>query len=193
MRRSVSSLFRTVLLVVLGLSIFGFALSASAAPAPKRAYDPCYQPPPSKIASVSAGSKSAPLNGIECCVVYGKTQSADSVKGRTIEKAKRIPLLPPCEEKEEVSTTCGIPYNADAVVGSLPFETQAYWAAGKVANDVTVSAGTYWVNGVETAEDGSEYYEIIVSCQLLYVPVETMQPSYEAPWNGEALPTADAS
>lgn len=187
MRRSVSSLFRIVLLVVLALSTFVFALSASAAPTAKRAYDPCYIP--SKVASVSASSKSAPLTAIECCEVYGKTQSANSVKGRSIEKAKR-PLLPPCEEEP---ATCGIPYSADAVVGSLPFETQAYWAAGKVANGVTVSAGTYWVNGVETAEDGSEYYEIIVSCQLLYVPVDTMQPSYEAPWNGEALPTADAA
>jgi hypothetical protein len=189
MRHSVSSLLRTVLLVVLALSTFVFALSASAAPAPKRAYDPCHIP--SKIASVSAGSKSAPLTAIECCVVYGKGQDTSSVKGRSIEKAKRIPLPPPCEE--EVPATCGIAYSADAVVGSLPFETQAYWAAGKVANGVTVSAGTYWVNGVETAEDGSEYYEIIVSCQLLYVPVDTMQPSYEAPWNGEALPTADAA
>lgn len=188
MRHSVSALLRTVLLVVLALSTFVFALSASAAPAPKRAYDPCYTPP-SKIASLSAGSKSAPLTAIECCIVYGKAQSADSVKGRSVEKAKRIPL-PPCEEEPAI---CGIPYSADAVVGSLPFETQAYWAAGKVANGVTVSAGTYWVNGVETAEDGSEYYEIIVSCQLLYVPVDTMQPSYEAPWNGEALPTADAA
>lgn len=188
MRHSVSSLLRTVLLVVLGLSTFVFALSASAAP--KLAYDPCYTPP-TKIASISAGTKAAPKAAIECCIVYGKAQSADSIKGHSVEKAKRIPLPPPC--KEEVPATCGIPYSTDAVVGSLPFETQAYWAAGKAADGVTVSAGTYWVNGVETAEDGSEYYEIIVSCQLLYVPVETMQPSYEAPWNGEALPTADAA
>ncbi|MCC6805543.1 MAG: hypothetical protein IT319_21865 [Anaerolineae bacterium] len=188
MRRSVSSLFRTLLLVVLGLSAFVFALSASAAPAAKRAYDPCYIP--AKIASISAGTKSAPQDVIECCVVYGKAQSANSIKGRSVEKAKR-PAPPPCEEEQPA--TCGIPYSTDAVVGSLPFETQAYWAAGKVANGVTVSAGTYWVNGVETGEDGSAYYEIIVSCQLLYVPVDTMQPSYEAPWNGEALPSADAS
>lgn len=197
MRHSVSSLLRTVLLVVLGLSTFVFALSASAAPAAKRDYDPCHlaSPFPFKIAStsLSTGTKSAPYEPIECCIVYGKTQSADSIKGHSVEKAKRIPLPPPCEEKAEAPSICGIPYSTDAVVGSLPFETQAYWAAGKAADGVTVSAGTYWVNGVETAEDGSEYYEIIVSCQLLYVPVETMQPSYEAPWNGEALPTADAA
>lgn len=188
MRRSPASLLRIVLFVVLGLSVFGFSLSASAAPAPKRAYDPCYIP--TKIASVSASTKATPHAAIECCVVYGKAQNTNSIKGRSIEKAKR-PLLPPCEE--EAPATCGIPYSADAVVGSLPFDEQAYWAPGKVANDVTVSAGTYWVNGVATAEDGSEFYEIIVSCQLLYVPVDTMQPSYEAPWNGEPLPTADAS
>lgn len=189
MLRTPASQFRILLMVVLALALSAFAMSAAAAPATKKAYDPCYIPP-SKIASTAASiNKAAPELAIECCIVYGKTQRTSTA---VVEKGKRLPPPPPpCEE--EPPSICGIPYTSAAVVGELPFDQQAYWAAGKVANGVTVSAGTYWVNGVESADDGSEYYEIIVSCQLLYVPVESMQPSYEPPWNGEALPTADAS
>lgn len=85
--------------------------------------------------------------------------------------------------------TCPIAYTDGAVVGDLPFDTQAYWAPGKPALKVTLNKGTYWVFGVATAEDGAEYYQILVSCQKLYVPIEAMQPSYVAPWHGEPLPT----
>lgn len=184
MRHSPSSLFRVLLLVVLGILLSGLAVTASAAPQ-SPAGDPCYIPP-SKIATApDAAIKSPPQGFIECCIVYGKAPSTAATK----ENMKRRPLPPPCEP----DPICGIAYTNAAVVGSLPFNQQAYWAPGKLATGVSVNAGTYWVNGIGTAENGAEFYQIIVSCQYLFVPVAAMQPSYEPPWSGEALPTTAIS
>ena len=73
-----------------------------------------------------------------------------------------------------------------AVVGDMPNNTQAYWAPGKVSPDVTINAGTYWVVG---EDESGQYYKIILACQYLWVPVDSMQPSYQAPWSGQPLPT----
>ncbi len=74
----------------------------------------------------------------------------------------------------------------DAVVGDLPFSTQAYYAPGEVSPGVVIDPGTYWVLG----EDASgEYYKIVLSCQYLWVPINSMQPSFQAPWSGQPLPT----
>ncbi len=45
-------------------------------------------------------------------------------------------------------STC-LPLTADAVVGDMPFQTQAYWAPGKVSPDLMIDPGTYWVLGEE--------------------------------------------
>ncbi len=77
-----------------------------------------------------------------------------------------------------------------AVVGDMPFSTQAYYAPGKVSPGVVIDPGTYWVLG----EDASgEYYKIVLSCQYLWVPINSMQPSFQAPWSGQSLPTTVVS
>ncbi len=73
----------------------------------------------------------------------------------------------------------------DAVVGDMPFSTQAYYAPGKAANGVVLNPGTYWVLG---EDESGEYYKIVLSCQYLWVPVNSMQPSFQAPWSGQPLP-----
>ncbi len=79
-----------------------------------------------------------------------------------------------------------LPLTADAVVGDMPFQTQAYWAPGKQSPGLMIDPGTYWVLG----EDSSgSYYEILLACQYLWVPVDAMQPSFQPPWNGQPLPT----
>lgn len=72
-----------------------------------------------------------------------------------------------------------------SVVGSLPGATRAYYSPGNLST-VTLNAGTYWVIGMD--ESGA-YYRIMLACQFLWVPVESMQPNWEAPWNGQPLPT----
>lgn len=76
-----------------------------------------------------------------------------------------------------------------AVVGQLPNATQAYFSPGNLST-VTVNAGTYWVIGVDSS---GAYYKIVLACQYLWVPINTMQPSYQAPWHGESLPTGVVS
>lgn len=81
--------------------------------------------------------------------------------------------------------TC-IPIPAGSVVGDLPFSTQAYYSPGNLAQGVVLNPGTYWVIG---QDESAQYYKIILSCQYLWVPVNTMQPSYQQPQNGAPLPT----
>ena len=75
---------------------------------------------------------------------------------------------------------------AGSVVGDAPFETQAYYAPGEVSPGVILNPGTYWVIG---EDESGAYYKIMLSCQYLWVPVESMQPSFQSPWNGQPLPT----
>jgi hypothetical protein len=75
---------------------------------------------------------------------------------------------------------------SNAVVGNLPFSSQAFYAPGKEANGVTVNAGTYWVLGVD---ETGEFYKIQIACERLWLPVTVLQPSFEPPWSGQPLPT----
>jgi len=83
--------------------------------------------------------------------------------------------------------TC-LPLTANSIVGNMPFQTQAYWAPGKVSPGVLINPGTYWVLGEDST---GKYYKILLSCQYLWVPVESMQPSFQAPQNGAPLPTTN--
>jgi len=78
------------------------------------------------------------------------------------------------------------------VVGDLPIATLADYAPG-LASTVTLNPGTYVVSGVATDSAGNKFYRILLSCKYLYVPTDTMQPSYQAPQNGEPLPTNPVS
>ncbi len=81
-----------------------------------------------------------------------------------------------------------VPLTPDSVVGDLPFQTQAYYAPGKVSPGVMVNPGTYWVLG---QDKNGEYYKIRIACQYLWVPVNVMQPSFQPPWQGQPLPTTN--
>ncbi len=91
------------------------------------------------------------------------------------------------------ASTCDISLDGH-VVGNLPFETRAYYAPGKITvPPVIVNAGNYWVLDRVADDTGQEYYEIVIACAKLYVPVETMTPSYDGPWTGEPLPVLSKS
>ncbi len=99
-----------------------------------------------------------------------------------------------CRGKCAPEPPCNLDIPDGSVVGSLPLDQIAFYAPGKITvPNITVNAGTYWVTGIGTADDGSQFYRIVISCQYLYVPLDTMQPSYQSPWNGEPLPTNEVS
>jgi len=79
-----------------------------------------------------------------------------------------------------------LPLPEGSVVGAMPLNTQAYFAPGEIAEGVIINAGTYWVLGVD---ESGQYYKILLACQYLWVPVDSMGPSYQAPWTGQPLPT----
>ncbi|MBI5957961.1 MAG: hypothetical protein HY866_04450 [Chloroflexi bacterium] len=78
-----------------------------------------------------------------------------------------------------------------SVVGAFVSNAQTYWAAdlNKATADpsIVIPAGkTAWVLGVSSSQ---EFYKILWSCTLLWVPTSTMGPNYDLVWNGKPLPT----
>ena len=201
MRRSRSTLSLWLCVAVFASLFSGFA--ASAAPL-KPGFVPCVgkiaannvekgtqiQPAatcctPAKITSNGQETKQTISDEpVECCLldklpVKGKVEIG--VKGAD-------PCPPPPAPPDE---TCGITYPVGAVVGEIPFDQQAYYQPGLVAHGVTINAGTYWVTGLGKADNGDEFYQIVIACQLLFVPANDIVPSYQSPWNGQPLPTTD--
>ena len=117
-----------------------------------------------------------------CCEVLSKLP----LRGKTLIGASPV-VVDPCAPI--VDGSCGITYPAGSVVGQIPFDQQAYYAPGLLADGVTINAGTYWVTGLGEAENGDGYYQIVVACQFLFVPENDVIPSYQAPWSGQPLPT----
>lgn len=74
-----------------------------------------------------------------------------------------------------------------AVVGAFVADAALYWEPGQLVQPHTgIAAGnTAWVLGKDAS---GEYYKIIWVCDLLWVPVSTMGPNYDAVWNGTPLP-----
>lgn len=89
--------------------------------------------------------------------------------------------LPPVVERP-----CGAGPMSGSVVGDLPFRQQAYYAPGQLAPGVFLNPGTYWVIGLDESE---EFYQVLLSCQYLWVPVGVMQPNFDRVWQGRPLPT----
>ncbi len=78
----------------------------------------------------------------------------------------------------------------DAVVGRFVRETPLYFAPGqKIDPVVTMPAGkTAWVLGKDAS---GAYYQIVWSCDKLWVPVNTIGPNVSDPvWQGAPLPTS---
>ena len=74
-----------------------------------------------------------------------------------------------------------------AVIGAFVADAALYWEPGQLVQPHTgIAAGnTAWVLGKDAS---GEYYKIIWVCDLLWVPVSTMGPNYDAVWNGTPLP-----
>ncbi|MBK8024875.1 MAG: hypothetical protein IPK19_26520 [Chloroflexi bacterium] len=85
---------------------------------------------------------------------------------------------------------CGLNVPSGSVVGEAPLGAQAYYAPGEVASGVVLNPGTYIVVGLD---ESGEYYKVVLACQFVWVRAETMQPSFQAPQNGQALPTGVVS
>jgi len=45
---------------------------------------------------------------------------------------------------------------------------------------------TAWVLGQDAS---GQFYKIVWTCTMLWVPVSTMGPNFDAVWNGAPLPT----
>jgi hypothetical protein len=135
--------------------------------------------------SVNAPETKQPLldGSIPCCVSLGKLPT----KGKVQIGVSEVSPCPPAPADE----TCGILYPEGAVVGEIPFDQQAYYEPGLIADGVTINAGTYWVTGLGKADNGDEFYQIVIACQLLFVPANDIVPSYQSPWSGQPLPTTE--
>ena len=79
-----------------------------------------------------------------------------------------------------------LPLTDVAVVGDVPLGAQTYYAPGQVASGVVLNPGTYWILG---QDESHQFYKILLACQYLWIPVDTAQPSFQPPWQGQPLPT----
>ncbi len=84
------------------------------------------------------------------------------------------------------SAGCTLAAPAGSVVGEAPLGAQVFWAPGKESPGVVLNPGTYIVIGQDESET---YYKVMLACQFVWVRKDAMQPSYQAPQNGAALPT----
>ncbi|MBK9748344.1 MAG: hypothetical protein IPO91_16435 [Chloroflexi bacterium] len=81
---------------------------------------------------------------------------------------------------------CTLPVPEGSVVGDIPFNAQVYYAPGSASPGVLLNPGTYIVIGQDVSET---YYQIVLACQYVWVLKSNVQPSYQPPQNGAALPT----
>ena len=81
-----------------------------------------------------------------------------------------------------------LPIPETAVVGSFTSNAEVYWAPGQLVEPATTitEGNTAWVLGMDAS---GQYYEIIWSCDYLWVPVGSMGPNFDDVWQGRPLPT----
>jgi hypothetical protein len=75
-----------------------------------------------------------------------------------------------------------------SVVGKFVTNADVYWAPGEITGGPIVlpQGQSAWVLGVDPT---GQYYEILWSCDFLWVPVSSMGPNYDETWGGRPLPT----
>ena len=103
-----------------------------------------------------------------------------------------LPYVSGDDEPEEAAVPdCDvlIPIPATAVGGTFVADAPVYWAPGEPTSPlVTIPAGnSARVIGLDAS---GAYYQIVWVCDFLWVPVNTIGPNYDPPWNGAPLPTA---
>ncbi len=81
---------------------------------------------------------------------------------------------------------CTLSIPDGSVVGNTPYRAQVFYAPGKVSPGIFLNPGTYIVTGQDSSQT---YYQIMLACQFLWVRKDNMQPSFESPQDGAALPT----
>ncbi len=88
----------------------------------------------------------------------------------------------------EFDAACPIPPLDDAVVGKFVSAAALYWEPYKQTEPpAIIGVGeSAWVYGLDETE---AFYEIVWSCQVLWVPKDTMGPNYDDVWQGHPLPT----
>lgn len=118
------------------------------------------------------------------------TVSVTSLAGNGLPEVVQVIGTGTCAGLPSVGPSCLLALPSGAVVGDMPFSTQAYWAPGETSPGVIINAGTYHVIGVDAT---GGYYKIMLGCAFLWVPIDSMQPSFQAPQNGAALPTGVVS
>ncbi len=108
--------------------------------------------------------------------VYVSTMTWDCTTGAVSSLVNSVPDSSGC--------TIGLP--SGAVMGQAPNGAQIYSSPGSATTN-TLNPGTYYVLGVDAT---GEYSKIWLTCTSeFWVRSDTLQPSYQAPWNGQPLPT----
>jgi hypothetical protein len=83
---------------------------------------------------------------------------------------------------------CSPSLNDNAVVGEINETTPAYFEPrSDAATSTILEVGkTWWVLGTDAS---GSWYQIVVSCQPVWVPASVMGPNFDAVWNGHPLPS----
>lgn len=114
-------------------------------------------------------------------VLYEWTLIVDGCDtGNVIYNGLPAGLLPP------PGFECNLPIPAGSVVGEAPLGAQVYYEPGSASPGLFLNPGTYIVTGQDASET---YYQVVLSCQLIWVRKDAMQPSFLPPQNGAPLPT----
>lgn len=81
-----------------------------------------------------------------------------------------------------------VPIPDSAVVGKFLAWTPLYYLPHLDApTDYNMEPGqSLWVFGVDAS---GQFYQVLLSGKLIWAPVESMGPNYDAVWNGTPLPT----
>jgi hypothetical protein len=96
--------------------------------------------------------------------------------------------LPPHPRSSAAGCTQYVVIPPQAVGGQFVANAPVYYAPESGAQTgVVIQAGnTYLVAGQDAT---GQYREVLLSCQWVWVPANTVGPNPEAPWNGAPLPT----
>jgi hypothetical protein len=81
-----------------------------------------------------------------------------------------------------------VPIPAGSVVGTFVAGTDLYWLPNMdTATGKEMAAGqSLWVSGLD---ESGMFYQVLLSGQWFWAPVETLGPTYDDVWNGTPLPT----
>jgi len=81
-----------------------------------------------------------------------------------------------------------IDFPVGAVVGKFVRTTPAYYAPSlSSVTGIELEVGkTLWVLGIDST---GQFYKVVLSCSLLWVPIDSMGPNTDNFWQGAPLPT----